>query len=605
MSKKQNYNDPNQLSLFANSENFAEDVSRQTSSEAITVRTESRWDTLKNEKESERGFKTSDPCKEFSELNNKGKIEDLFLPFSYEEILSRVEKNDARLVDLIVPVTEFEEPIIQVAADISTAGYLLFLYGVSGVGKSTFISSLKIQKHIPIQEIISIDASELTPQSSSNLKLQLLREEIKKKSVEFFSENNKKEEKLCIVIDYLENLKDEEESQIKAFFRDLNALLRKYAILIIWPITVRQDLEDMRKFAQDYSSTMFHRRTPFIEFTGPPIDEYPNIAKKTIMFFNAGKTCYEFQLTDNDLEDLKIQYQQKPQDKHLIRDYLKDVKTFWEKRTNYLSRISKSIPKPTEVWFIFSYPEAEGVVARFAKQTPDIINEMWNADYKSLYAYINDNNQRKADWSPKRLTLALSSRMLTTKIMYLPTNALVSCIAAYAKEAGIPITRDDFLDENQYKVPIHWFGKKKAIDTLKRTPLCLQLSNVSIPGGKRKSGTVEKGLNNARQAFQKINEDIYQHKNKISDHLFNKAVYLTLKDSLENKNFKFSCEERHPYLTTIQPDILVDTQKSLVCLEFCYTTDATPGKIAEYVLSKLNKYMKQLEHNFGINRDNL
>jgi hypothetical protein len=597
--RRDNY-DPNQLSLFQSIEESAENISRQTSQEESKVQSEYSLDTLEHEKESEREL--SDSCKNFSGLKNKNEVEDLFLPFSYEDILSRIGKSNARLVDLIVPVVEFEEPIIQVAADISNAGYLLFLYGVSGVGKSTFISSLKIQKHIPIQEIVSIDASELTNQSSSKPKLQLLREEIKKKSVEFFSENNKKDEKLCIVIDYLENLKDEEQSQIIAFFRDLNGLLRKYAILIIWPVTVRQDLEDMRKFAQNYSSTMFHRRIPYIEFTGPPLDEYPNIAKKTIMFFNAGKSCYEFQLSDNDFEELKKQYQQKPQDKHLIRDYLKNVKTLWENKTNYLSGISKSIPKPTEVWFIFSYPEAEGVVARFAKQTPDIINEMWNADYKSLYAYINDNNQRKADWNPERLTLALSSRMLTTKIMYLPTNALVGCIASYAKEARIPITRDILLDESQYKVPTHYFSKKNAIDTLKRTPLFLQLSNVSITGGKRKSGSVEKGLNNARQAFQKINEDI--SKSNISDQLFNKAVYLALEYSLKDTGFSFSCEKRHPHLTNIKPDILVDTQKSLVCLEFCYTTNDTPGYIADYVLRKLNQYMKQLEHNFGITQNN-
>ena len=539
---------------------------------------------------------------EFSNKNERSE-NDLFLPFTYEEILKKIGKDKSRLVDLIVPVTQFEKQIIQVVLDIENAGYLLFLYGVSGVGKSTFISSLKFQKHIPIQSIVSIDASELDYENKSDIKLKQLLKQIKKEARDFFSENNQSNDKLCIVIDYLENLNDEDNNNVKAFFRDLNGLLRKYPILIIWPVTVREDLENMQEFAKSFSSTMFHRIRPAINFTGPPLDEYPNIAKKTIMFFNEGKSCYEFQLTDNDLENLKKGYEKKAQEKHLIRDYLKDIRSLWEERTDYISGIVKNVPKPTEVWFIFSYPEAEDIVARFAKQTPDIINEMWNADYKSLFVYISDNNQRKADWKPQRLTLALSSRMLTTKIMYLPTNALVSCIAAYAKDAEIPIPKEDLLNRDKYNILQYWCIKSNAKKTLSTTPLYLQLSGVSITGGKRKSGRVEKGLKNATPAFEKINKDISDK--KISDQKFNKAVCLALQDVFNNSehNLDFVAEKPHPHLTNIRPDILVDTNDKLVCLEFCYTNNKTPGNMADYVLRKLNQYMKQLEDNFEIPKD--
>ena len=539
---------------------------------------------------------------EFSNKNERSE-NDLFLPFTYEEILKKIGKDKSRLVDLIVPVTQFEKQIIQVVLDIENAGYLLFLYGVSGVGKSTFISSLKFQKHIPIQSIVSIDASELDYEKKSDIKLKQLLKHIKKEARDFFSENNQSNDKLCIIIDYLENLNDEDNNNVKAFFRDLNGLLRKYPILIIWPVTVREDLENMQEFAKSFSSTMFHRIRPAINFTGPPLDEYPNIAKKTIMFFNEGKSCYEFQLTDNDLENLKKGYEKKAQEKHLIRDYLKDIRSLWEERTDYISGIVKNVPKPTEVWFIFSYPEAEDIVARFAKQTPDIINEMWNADYKSLFVYISDNNQRKADWKPQRLTLALSSRMLTTKIMYLPTNALVSCIAAYAKDAEIPIPKEDLLNRDKYNILQYWCIKSNAKKTLSTTPLYLQLSGVSITGGKRKSGRVEKGLKNATPAFEKINKDISDK--KISDQKFNKAVCLALQDVFNNSehNLDFVAEKPHPHLTNIRPDILVDTNDKLVCLEFCYTNNKTPGNMADYVLRKLNQYMKQLKDNFEIPKD--
>lgn len=540
--------------------------------------------------------------------NKKQIDQDLWLPETYEDIINKIGKDNARLSELILPLPKFEKMIVQVLADIGSAGYLLFLYGLSGVGKSTFISSLEWSKHIPIKQIVQIDASELTFQETEKSKLNLLIKCIRNEAEKFFSENERDGDRLCIVIDYLENLNDEQENDISGFFRDLNGLLRKNGILIIWPITVENDLKEMQKSAESFSSTMFNGRIPFVNFTGPSLDEYPQIAKKTIMFFNNGKNCYEFQLTDDDFEALKKDYQEKSANKHLIRDYLKDVKRKWEERSNYISRINEKIPKPTEVWFIFSYPEAESVVSQFARRTPDALYEMWNADYKSLYAYISENNQRKADWTAGRLTLALSSQMLTTKIMYLPTNALISCIAAYAKKANVPITKEEFL--NSYKVKSHYCQPAAARTALSSTPLWLQLSGNKGAGGKRKSGTILAGLKNATPAFKKINEDI--SKKRISDQRFNKAVCLALKDLYSHKqkemvlDFKkemvvdFKSEVFHPNLKNIRPDILISTNEKIICLELCYSNNNTPGNIADYVLRKLHTYMKQMEENFGL-----
>lgn len=85
----------------------------------------------------------------------------LVIPIKFEDIVKLIGTNMDRMAELIVPVTEFEEKIIQVVSDIDLSGYLLFLYGTSGVGKSTFISSLEFRKHIPIQKIESIDARKL------------------------------------------------------------------------------------------------------------------------------------------------------------------------------------------------------------------------------------------------------------------------------------------------------------------------------------------------------------------------------------------------------------------------------------------------------------
>ncbi|WP_225886855.1 ATP-binding protein [Pseudanabaena sp. ABRG5-3] len=552
-----------------------------------------------------------------ADKNNLEITEDsvLFLPETYESIVKKIGRDNARLADFVIPVTQFEKKIIQILADISTAGYLVFLYGVSGVGKSTFTGSLKLQRYIPVQKIVSIDASELD-RNTDHPKLKLLLENIRLEAESFFKDNDEKstDDKLCIVIEYLENLEDEDQNKVISFFRDLNQFLRKYGVLIIWPITEKSYLRKMQDYAKSFSSTIFHDRTPFIDFTGPSIDDYPTIAKKTIMFFNSGKSCYEFQLNDDDLEKLKQDYLKKPKEKHLIRDYLRDVKKLWQDRTDYLAQVVSKIPKPMEVWFIFAYPHAEGVVAGFAKKTPDIPNEMWNADYRSLNAYINDNNQRKAAWSSERLTFALTSTMLTTKIMYLPTNALISCIAAYANDANLKISKDDLLDENKFNIPAAWFQKYAAKKTLRSTPLYLQILELQTSGnpnslgkpkftaGKRKSGKVVEGLTNATQAFEKFNEKISaKNSKKMSDNSLNKSICLALRDVLEDyENISVESEQVHPYLEHIKPDVLIQMQEKIICVEMCYTSDNTPGYLADYVLRKLNTYMNQLQFKFGI-----
>lgn len=258
-----------------------------------------------------------------SEKSSYDKNKRLFLPLSYEEIIIEVGSSEkkSRLPDIIVPVPEFETQIIQIIADIRNSGHLVFLYGPSGVGKSTFIMSLQFQAHIQIKEIFSINTSELVGNDSPSSKLPKLFKEIYRKATSFFEKNTRDGDKLCIVIDYLEDVNGEDENTIKAFFRDLNGLLRKHGILIIWPVTDFKDLEKMSNFAKSFSTTMFHGRIPIIYFTGPPLLKYPSIAKKAIKFFNDGKECYEFQLQDNDFESLKESYEKKPSAEHNIRDY--------------------------------------------------------------------------------------------------------------------------------------------------------------------------------------------------------------------------------------------------------------------------------------------
>jgi hypothetical protein len=520
-------------------------------------------------------------------------LPELDLPLTYEETLSKVSNDVSKMAEFIVPITEFEEQIIQVINDINQSGYILFLYGISGVGKSTFISSLEWRAHIPIRKIVNINASDLNDPDHPGVKLKRLYSKVNQIVREDKqSSSPKNKDKLCIIIDYLESLQEELLPDVRALFRDLNGLLRTSPVLIVWPVTEREDLEKMQQYASSFSSTLFHKRIPVMEFTGPPISEYPKIAKNTISFFNHSRTYHDFQLHDSDFESIKDSYEDKPLVKQIIRDYLKEIKLHWEDKTNYIEKIAKTVPKPTEIWFIVCYPEAEEVVSRFAKQTFDVVDETWNADYSQLSVYTK-NNRMEADWTPQRLSLALNG-VFDTKIMYIPTNTMISCFAAYAEDSGIPISRKEF---EEWGLPKHWLQKYPAKQSLSTTPLYLKLAGEEPKKGKRKGGAGPGALDKAQPIFEKLNKE-YISGSKGSDRPFNKALCLALSDIFSEKdsNLSFKSEHSHPWLQYIRPDILVDVpNKKCICIEMHYTTRTAPNILAKYILGKLNQYMKQVE----------
>jgi hypothetical protein len=527
------------------------------------------------------------------------RLQPLQLPLTYEELVTVVGNNTARMIDLIVPLTKFEEQIVQILADMRNNGYLLFVHGVSGVGKSTFISSLAWRKHIPIKNIVSINAGRTPSGRSSANKMRGLFEEIRRLVEDFELNGSYEQAKPCIVIDYLESIKDEKPEEKIAFFRDLNGLLRQYPVLIVWPVTIKEEVDSMRDDARSFSTTIFHRRIPFMEFTGPEINDYSNIAKKTIMVLNPGRDYYDFQLNDDDFQEAYNRLNKLAPHARTIREYLQLIKDIWTERVNFVSQITKTIPGKTEVWFVFGYPGAEDVVASFAKKSQDVIDEAWNADYRTLSQYIR--GQRSAEWTSNpdynRLAVALSGA-LNVKIMYIPTNSLVSLIAAYNSDQNI----EQLLRNTN--IPDFWFTKSKARKMLESTPLYLQLNQQPPRIGKRRGGPTIRALEAASPAYNVLNQ-IASQSSGGSDKALNQAISLGLHDTFaKSGGYAFVAERNHPWLTNIIPDVLIEVKGSrdTICLEFHYTSNKAPNQIASYVLRKLNTYMNQIEDMYNSGR---
>ena len=491
-------------------------------------------------------------------------IRQLVLPDTYEDLVKALDDDYARMSQFVIPVEEAEEKLALIAQTIKNSGKIVLLLGLPGVGKSTFIRSLTWQKHLPISEIIEIDANQFF--AGDRKPLDLLYQELQSKSHQQVK-NKKPDTVPTIVINYLENLAGQEEADIRAFFRNVNGLLRRNPILIIWPVTEQEDAENLLGLASAVSGTVFSEH-PILEFMGPPIKEFPQIAKNTISTLNPGYSFDDFLLNDDELSVIVDELKRANISGRTVRHYLRAVNSKWKEKSGELERLIARIPKPTEVWIVVCYPDAEAVVSQFARKSPYAPDDAWDADYNRLSEYVVGNAQRKADWPPKRLQYALRGAF-RTKIMFLPTNAMVSCVAAYGTRFNVD---PELLNKIWVAGTIEENWKKPVIASrfLKSSPLVRQLRREPAKLGKRRSGPSAQSIKKAEDAFKEINQFVHN----MSDQSINRCLAQGLIDSLGWNESDVIAEYPHPFLDGIRTDILIRHDPSkIVCVEMFPTVN--------------------------------
>ena len=502
-------------------------------------------------------------------------MEVLRLPTTLEDIRKEFEASsiNEKLMEFVRPIENAESHILQIRSEMEHSGKLLFLLAAPGVGKSTFIQSLSWRKHLGFRKLEEIDANEI----SSTEKLRILIDQIL--SIAKQAEREKDVGATLLVINYLETLSDFTDSQVKGFFRDLNGVLRKYPILIIWPVTEKDDVLDVLEKADAVSGTIFSSGKEYIEFTGPSIDSFPDIAKNTISVIN-GKDLEFFGITHHTLENALESHKKLTNNKRTIRAYLEEVKKEWKKNSNHLEKILESMPKPNEIWFIFSYPDAESVVGHFTRKGVRH-EEAWSAVSDKLFEYIESSNQRKASWTPQKLQMMLTGAV-KTRIMYLPTNCLIALSKAFSENPD--------LQRTICNAPKNWEQPYRALKQFENSPMVRHLRGNLSPAGKRKSGPAAKSRESATPEFNKLVDWIVSGGG--SDKYVNEAIAAALK----KLGFDCTVGSDHPWIPGIKPDILINLEDKQICIEFHHTKNNAQNRIADYVLDKLLTYSKQLEH---------
>jgi hypothetical protein len=302
---------------------------------------------------------------------------------------------------------------------------------------------------------------------------------------------------------------------------------------------------------------------------------------RTISVLNEGKELSEFGLTYDDLTEVRQELEALPEVDRTMREYLDILKERWRRASGYQAQLRSRIPKSTEVWFVLSYKDAESIVAQFIRKSSRN-EDNWSVIHDKLYEYIHEGNQRSAVWNAKRLQLALYGA-LKTRILFLPTNALIACVASYSSNPElIDLLKDAAMPEG-------WKDKFKAKRSLKKTPIYKQLIGETFQVGMRKGKPAADALLKAEPAFFEMVKWV---SGAGSDKEINRCLAQALTEcgSITAKN-----DRKHPWIPNIIPDIFIELPHKQICIECHYTSKDEPGIVADYVLKKLNVYMNQLE----------
>ena len=530
-----------------------------------------------------------------------------YLPLSYEEARIEIGSESADLAQLFHFLPEFEEQILRVLSEIRNSGKVLFIYGNSGIGKTTFIHSLKYRAYLPIRKIEDITAHSFELAGSSAEKLHALFEQINGIALKA-EEYTDRSQITCVAISALEHLEGEDEGAIRKFFMNLNGLLREKPLLILWQVNVKDDLDKMLSYARSIATTLTSRHLEYLEFTGPKQNDFPEVVRKNVSALYPGREIYDFQLHDGDLLDALKLLKQYPQRDQTIREYMELVLGIWEKRSEYIESIRETIPKDTELWIVLCHPEAEDLVERSTRRSrrPE---DYYRADYNALDDYIKGSQKRTAQWPEGQLAWALE--VIKTRILFIGTHAFVNAVAAFGPDVpGFPIDKEHM---RAWGLPDEWYYPRRVGLFMARTPLVRQLAVKERRSGAWSQGNVrvEDAISEASKVFAEINEHISSKHDKWSDKPFNRALMLAIKESYENPlestdlptdrpNLLFQAEVEHPHLGVI-PDILITdiTNNKFICLELHYTSSTQQGRIIGYTLDKLKDYWDQIKTLFA------
>lgn len=485
----------------------------------------------------------------------------LVLPYRWEALQAEADKRKVQLKPLISPVSD---AILTVQKELryiqeTGMGKLFVISGITGSGKTTFLNSL----HLFLENVVvhSIRLSTIDRPEVVENAMAALRRDRNKHSI--------------VVLEGRETFGPLKSEEIDILLTTLNADFRRgtgRTTLFVIPTnyaTVAQSISDRAATIGGMTS----RSRPFYAFGGPPRNEYYTIADKTVRALNSSRSITDYGIAEKIGRELA-------EPAESIGAFLASCYEEIQKQRDAVENAANLIKrKRIHLWMIFCSLEEN------SRRNDDIIRSLTVGNYQHVQVQriLTGDSREARYWETRPEAFSIAADYLDLRIMYLPLRTANSIITAYG-----PTELKDHLKSLMQETGEPLI-KREAV----RARAQESIANTAIGAFLKAEGFIDRDPSKRGQITDKQKE-LFKEIVKIAtkdDIVLNAAIAETLRDWLNNPDYRIGTEVKLDDVGSISSDIAVVTPIDIYCLEMKWrSSELNNSDIIREVTSRVKEF---------------
>lgn len=467
---------------------------------------------------------------------------DLFVPDRFDVLQHRAKD---QLNSIVVEVGSGIETIEEIHADMTAAGRggFLILHGISGCGKSTFLNTLGL--FLDRTEVFSISREDSIEETLRALK----------PTEALFR---------VIILEGRDALRDVDDAVLESAIHEINSFIRTpkgTKTLVVWPVNAanleQKLINTSRRVGGD---SLLGVRNPSFRFSGPPKDQYLEIANRTITTLNEGAHLADLGVAETQVPHLIAKSE-------TIGSFLSLLRGEMLQNKKHIEALIKK--EKCRLWIVvIAGNDIEGDVLGLTRGTISAV------DTDRLLRATNANIVKELKEYPEKL--GILGAVLDAKIIRLSTVAALAITKTFANEKLSAAMAAQGL-----KLSGNKDGLERIIDSDLGKAFTGDTMRTRTRGSKVGTNTVS--------AFQKLAAIA-----TTNDGILNAAIGEALKQA--GLIDEFETEKDLGSGLVRLTDILCRSGNQVIRLEIMWRSTTGRAAIANYALTKLYNYGKAIEY---------